>query len=372
MAEIPHVALDFLTEQVNAISADAQAKVLEVLEAIEWTSDNVARCREIVAEALASILPAYADAAAQGSADFYDACRELCVGEPMGASAISGLDMAAVQGAVRALVQVVVDGGAKERFNSGVLERVDVEMKKAAANSIVDNAAKDPAKPRWARVPSGRETCPFCLMLASFGFNTGSKEAASHTHANCDCRIVPQWGDGSVEGYDPVGMYVRYNACLDTIGGRDGVRREWDALPKHERDAYIAKHDGKAGKAFDAFLNKRASAEIGRRDPEWFRTGKVLEYSAEPGAKPDRFEKQCGAILRANGFPVDFRKTAGTCSGGYKKRTSDVFIGKTPWEMKNPESNNDRQKMLRSFLPMGGLSKLTKFLWWAAKARFCE
>lgn len=342
MAQIPRAALDLLTQQVNAISADAQAKVLEVLEAVEWTPGNVARCREIVAEALASVIPAYADASAQAAADFYDAARELCAGEAIGAAALSGLDMAAVQGAVRALVQVVVDGGAKERFDREVLGRVDVEMKKAAANSIVENAAKDPAKPRWARVPSGRETCPFCLMLASFGFNTGSKEAASHTHANCDCRIVPQWGDGSVGGYDPDGMYGRYNACLDAIGGRDGVRREWDALPKEEREAYVAKHGGKAGKAFDAFLNKRVSAEIGRRDPEWFRTGKVPEYSAEPGAKPDRFEKQCGAVLRANGFPVDFRKTAGTCPGGYKKRTSDVFVGKTPWEMKNPESNNDK------------------------------
>ncbi|WP_303249747.1 hypothetical protein [uncultured Slackia sp.] len=291
MATIPRAALDFLAQQVNAISADAQAKVLEVLEAIEWTPDNVARCREIVAEALASVLPAYADASAQAAADFYDAARELCAGEAIGAAALSRLDMGAVQGAVRALVQVVVDGGAKERFDREVLGRVDVEMKKAAANSIVENAAKDPAKPRWARVPSGRETCPFCLMLASFGFNTWSKEAASHTHANCDCRIVPQWDEGSVEGYDPDGMYDRYNACLDAIGGRDGVRREWDALPKEERDAYVAKHGGRAGDALDAFLSKRVSAEIGRRDPEWFMTGKVpdTDYSLCPRDSIGRF-----------------------------------------------------------------------------------
>lgn len=299
MAQIPRAALDFLTGQVNAISADAQAKVLEVLEAIEWTPDNVARCREIVAEALASVLPAYADASAQAAADFYDSARELCAGEAIGAAALSGLDIAAVQGAVRALVQVVVDGGAKERFDREVLGRVDVEMKKAAANSIVENAAKDPAKPRWARVPSGRETCPFCLMLASFGFNTGSKEAASHTHANCDCRIVPQWGDGSVEGYDPDGMYDRYGACLDSIGGRDGVRREWNALPKGEREAYIAKHGDRAGEAFDAFLNKRVSAEIGRRDPEWFRTGVPSKPSSDRvafsgGQVGKKFGKHCG------------------------------------------------------------------------------
>ena len=58
-------------------------------------------------------------------------------------------------------------------------------------------------------------------MLASFGFSTGSREAAAHTHSNCDCRIVPQWGGDSVDGYDPDEMYGRYNVCLDAIGGRD-------------------------------------------------------------------------------------------------------------------------------------------------------
>ena len=277
MATIPRAALDFLSEQVTAISADAMAKVLEVLERVEWTPDNIAECREIVAAALAAVLPTYTDVSAQAGADFYDACRELCVGEAMGAEALSGFDFASTYGALRAIVQDVVDEKPIEQFNAKVLERVDREIRRAANVSVAENTRRDPLKPKYARVPSGADTCSFCLMLASFGFNTGSREAAAHTHANCDCRIVPQWGGDSVEGYDPDEMYGRYNVCLDAIGGRDGVRREWDALPKDEREAYIAKHGGKAGKAFDAFLAKRVSAEIGRRDPEWFMTGKVPE-----------------------------------------------------------------------------------------------
>lgn len=298
MAEIPRAALDYLTEEVNGISADAQAKVMKVLERIEWTPNNVAECREIVVAALKETLPVYADAAAQAAADFYDACRTLCVGEKIGAIALSSFDPDAIEGAVRAIVQDVVDGKPVDQVNRKLLDRIDREMKKAAANSTAGNARRDPLKPKWARVPGGAETCSFCLMLASFGFNTSSSDTASHTHANCDCRIVPQWGEDSIEGYDPEGMYERYELCLGAIGGRDGVRREWEALPRAEREAYIASHGKKEGAAFDAFLNKRVSAEIGMRDSGWFRTGEVpdIDYSEVSRSEFGRIVKKSDAF----------------------------------------------------------------------------
>ena len=59
---------------------------------------------------------------------------------------------------------------------------------------------------RFARVPSGGETCPFCIMLASRGAVYYSEQTAGadgHYHANCRCRIVPSWGLAEIEGYDP-------------------------------------------------------------------------------------------------------------------------------------------------------------------------
>ena len=84
MATIPRTALDYLTSQINSISADAQSRVLRVLESIAWTTDNVAECRELVVQALEHVMPFYTGLSAQASADFYDAARELSVGSRSG------------------------------------------------------------------------------------------------------------------------------------------------------------------------------------------------------------------------------------------------------------------------------------------------
>ena len=146
-------------------------------------------------------------------------------------------------------------------------------MRRSTKRCVAYNTRRDPKKPRYARVPSGGETCGFCLMLSSFGFHYTTEEAAGHAHDGCDCRVVPSFGKASVKGYDSDGMYSRYQGVLDTLGGRDGIRAEWDALPREEREAYIASHGKKEGAAFQKYLNKRVSQEIETRDPKWFKTG---------------------------------------------------------------------------------------------------
>lgn len=253
MATIPRAAIDYVTRQVNAISADAQARVLRVLESIEWTPNNVARCREIVVDALLAVLPTYADAAAQASADFYDAARELSVGEPVGAQALSGYDPAATDGAVRAMAQRAV-GGNIAAFNDLVLQRVDYELKRAAGNSIVANGMRDPRKPRFARVPTGAETCDFCLMLASRGFvyhSNRSAGALNHWHPHCDCRVVMGWDGDRVEGYNPQEIYDRWQEAIDRMAGeraeRNGTSAQ-DELAKIMRGYGASAKRAKAGR----------------------------------------------------------------------------------------------------------------------------
>lgn len=203
MASIPRRVLEYVSQQVNALSADAQARVLRVLESIEWTPGNIAECREIIVQALRAIMPTYTDAAAQAGADLYDAVRAAAVGEAMGTAAISGYEPDATEGAVRAFVDHIVKEGDVERFNREVLDRVDYDIRCAENVSVAENAALDPLKPRFARVPTGADTCKFCLMLASRGFVYTSREAASHAHVNCDCRVVQGYDGMEVEGYDP-------------------------------------------------------------------------------------------------------------------------------------------------------------------------
>lgn len=228
-ATIPRQAVDFLTEEINGISADAQARVLRVLRGIRWTPENVAECRDLVLQALASVMPTYTDMAAQASADFYDAARELALGERLGAVSISGYDPRKTEGAVRGFVRFVLDGRV-ETFNDQVLQRIDYEMKRSAGESMFANGRRDPRRPKYARVPTGDETCDFCLMLASRGFVYSSEATAGavkldHYHSGCDCRVVCQWDGGGVEGYDTQAIYDRWQDAVDALAEERAEKR---------------------------------------------------------------------------------------------------------------------------------------------------
>lgn len=256
MATIPRAALDYLTSQINSISADAQSRVLRVLESVSWTPDNVAECRELVVQALEQVMPTYTGLAAQASADFYDAARELSVGSPLGASAYSGYDPRKTDGAVRAFVQKIVDGKPASMFNDMVLQRIDYEMKRAAANSTVANGRLDPLRPKYARVPTGAETCDFCLMLASRGFvyDTESTATMDHVHSGCDCRIVAGWSGDTVEGYDTQEIYDRWQ---DSLRAKASERAERNGTS--ESDEYDAIMRGYGRAATAAKRRKRSS-----------------------------------------------------------------------------------------------------------------
>ena len=232
---IPRAAVDFLTEEINGISADAQARVLKVLQGINWTPENIAQCRDLVIQALAAVMPTYTTMAAQASADFYDAARDLVVGERMGAQAISDYDPAKTEGAVRAFVRFVLRDDV-QTFNDQVLQRIDYEMKRSANMSVVENGRRDPKSVRYARVPTGAETCDFCLMLASRGFVYQSEgtAGAGHTHSACDCRCIPGWDGMEVEDYDPRSIYDRWQDAVDALAAERAEKR--GTTVEEERD----------------------------------------------------------------------------------------------------------------------------------------
>ena len=253
---IPRAAVDFLTEEINGISADAQARVLKVLQGIQWTPENVAQCRDLVLQALASIMPTYTGMAAQASADFYDAARELALGERLGAVAISDYDPRKTEGAVRGFVRFVLRDDI-QTFNDQVLQRIDYEMKRSANMSVVENGRRDPKRVRYARVPTGAETCDFCLMLASRGFvyQSESTASASHVHSSCDCRVVPGWDGMEVEGYDPQAIYDRWQ---DAIDGKARERAERKGTDFDAERAAIMRAYGEAAKRAKRAGRKRA------------------------------------------------------------------------------------------------------------------
>lgn len=169
----------------------------------------------------------YGGMAAGLAADYYDEARETSMvpGSYLARPAVpdlSGLDQQ-LRWAVSPLLDPSLGGDAAGR----VKQVADVHALQPARDTIADAAERDPAKTRWARVPTGAETCAFCLMLASRGARYRSRStAAGKYHADCDCTPAPVWDAADMTalregGYDPDALQRIYLDARDAAGSGD-------------------------------------------------------------------------------------------------------------------------------------------------------
>lgn len=125
-----------------------------------------------------------------------------------------------------------------DSFAQKLAARAYENVGRAANKTTIRNAERDFSKGvRYARVPTGKETCGFCLMLASRGFDYTSRKAAgdmgfgfNRFHDRCDCRVVAGDDFTTVEGYDPDWLYDVYLDARSTIDPAS-IRREMAGLP---------------------------------------------------------------------------------------------------------------------------------------------
>lgn len=107
-------------------------------------------------------------------------------------------------------------------------------VKRAGADTTLKNAIRDGAE--WAWVPHG-DTCPFCITLASNGWQKDSDKVlkgghAQHIHAHCDCEFAVRFrSDTTVAGYDPDMYYRKYREA----GGDINKMRRIDYAANRER-----------------------------------------------------------------------------------------------------------------------------------------
>lgn len=235
MSLISATEVKVYTDNLNRLTGVAKSAVERAISGIEY--DGVAELRIKLFDAIEPFVAASTDMAAGLAAEFYDSVRERAVGERYGAQVASGHDPDATEGAIRAFLQGIVEGKALADIMGLISGRVDWEMKRAAGNCVIENAKSDPMCQRYARVPTGAETCPFCLMLASRGFVYLSAKSAGadgngHYHANCDCRIVPGFDGMDYEGYDPDALYFEWR---DSTHAEYMERRKDEGKASHSR-----------------------------------------------------------------------------------------------------------------------------------------
>lgn len=214
--QIPRSYIEEYSRALNVVSERARTQLVDALSRIDYAQD-VAVIRNAVIAIMQPACGASSTVAARLAAEFYDGLRaRFGIDDGYRAIVDSRRVPRATEEAVRAIVGYLVVGKPVEQFINECADRIDYETRRAANECVAYNTTNDPKEPRWARVPMGAETCPWCMMLASNGFFYKSEESASHNHPGCDCKAVPSWDKSpEIQGYDPARYYREWKDAID-------------------------------------------------------------------------------------------------------------------------------------------------------------
>lgn len=188
--------LDLVVRALNRLSLSARSDFLSVWSRLDPT--DWAATRRVLEGFWPDLIGHYGDMAAALAAD------QVAL-DGIAPQMVRGVDPARANARMRWAIGVPDQRGS-------MIVILDELVKQPYRSTVQRSAAADGTG--WARVPSGAETCEWCLMLSSRGFVYESANAAGEGrkyHGDCDC--VPVLGSGAddyPDGYDPDELYDRY------------------------------------------------------------------------------------------------------------------------------------------------------------------
>ena len=194
----------------------------------------------------AALVTKYGEGSAELACQMYDALAEAAnAGVPAAEPAVP-----ADYGEVAPMVNAP-----KNQNPANLPNGVSRLVKRAGADTTLKNAVRDGAE--WAWVPHG-DTCPFCITLASNGWQKASSKVlkgghADHIHANCDCEFAIRFDHNTtLAGYDPEKYLKQYR---DAGGDINKMRRidyaaRKDAINAQKRAAYAVRKVNKSERSY--------------------------------------------------------------------------------------------------------------------------
>lgn len=185
----------------------------------------------------AALVTKYGEGSAELACQMYDALAEAANAGVPAAEPAEPADYSEVARMVNAT---------KNQNPANLPNGVSRLVKRAGADTTLKNAVRDGAE--WAWVPHG-DTCPFCITLASNGWQKASSKVlkgghADHIHANCDCEFAIRFDHNTtVAGYDPEKYLAQYNAAGGDINKmrRVNYAANKERINAQKRAAYAAR-----------------------------------------------------------------------------------------------------------------------------------
>ncbi len=193
--------------------------------------------RQALIEYAYGLATKYGEASAAMAAEMYDA---IAATAPKAIAAAQIAETATGEEVGKAM-NAILEKSVNENAIAGGVTRL---VKRAGADTILQNAVRDQAEFAW--IPSGGETCAFCLMLASNGWKPAGKKSlsgghATHIHANCKCTYAVRFSEkDDIPGYTP----ERYLRELDSAPLEPGQSETWkNKINAVRREEYAANRE---------------------------------------------------------------------------------------------------------------------------------
>lgn len=274
-------------------AADVESSVLAWCRSHDGAT--VAEKREAAKLIMEGFVQGYDDVAAEFAAQWYDHRAEQGGARLEQAVTMTTYEPDAVDAVARYQAKKLAKGG-DAAFAKACGEYARNDAFRSLNETISANVGRDKDKGvRFARVPTGFETCTFCLMLASRGAVYHTRKTAGefkHFHRRCDCKIVPGFGD------DPDAELV------------EGVRpKELHKLYKQFRE--IDETEGLSAAEKDVLKRKALNLAAVRSDPSTDYRADNLDLSALTPGEVKKMQKK---------NPLEWESYAQLSRVGYKQR----------------------------------------------------
>ena len=256
--------------------------------------------REFAIEVVDDAVGAFGDGASSLAADMYEGMAELS-GVRVKPTVIDTSD---VHGHIESEVRYQLGkflSGDPTGFILACGSKASDQVARRANQTMRLNAKRDGL--RYARVPMGGETCSFCAMLASRGFDFKTAKSAgdgNHYHKGCRCKVVPGFPDMEVEGYDPDEWHTRWQAFRE-IDEASGLSVKARQAAKEFLSASPMTDSGEAAKAIAVALSRAEADTYGEgMDRAW----KKFRRSKTPENYADTVGKFLEVLGKASGVPL--------------------------------------------------------------------
>ncbi len=263
----------------DGAAGDVEAAVLSWCRA--HGDATVAEKREAAKLIMEGFVQGYDDVAAEFAAQWYDDLAERNGARLSQAITMTTYRPESVDEVARYQAKKLAKGD-DAAFARACGEYARNDAFRSLNETIVANVGRDRDRGvRFARVPTGLETCTFCIMLASRGAVYHTRKSAGefrHFHRNCDCKVVPGFEEDPdaelVEGVRPEELRERWWQMekVDAAEGlgaddRDELKRmvlEGVGLPEGVRKVNPAAHMRKVGHKSSGWISaaQRLNAEL--------------------------------------------------------------------------------------------------------------